>query len=377
MKLERDYDIESYHYDLPEENIAQQPAARRDDSRLLVIDGGKNRPQDLHFPDILKFLQPDDLLVVNNTRVFPARLMGRKETGGRVELLLLEYPRFGPIDPVNHPTGSGHGGSRSGWSTASALGLLRSSKRPRIGGKLLFNDELEGVVDDLLPNGTVRLTMLFRRQNGRTPDSIIARHGKVPLPPYIHREQGEAAGDRDRYQTLFAERTGAVAAPTAGLHFSDTLLAGIKKQKVNIAAITLHVGYGTFAPVRVKDIRTHRIHEEYLTVPAETATLINETRAAGGRVWAVGTTTTRALEFAVDKNGKARAWDGWCDLYIYPGYQFRIVNNLITNFHLPRSSLLFLVAALTGRERLLMIYREAVRRNYRFYSYGDAMTIIT
>lgn len=198
----------------------------------------------------------------------------------------------------------------------------------------------------------------------------------MPLPPYIHRGESQSEEDRQRYQTVYAENPGAVAAPTAGLHFTPELLARIQAQGVRIAQVTLHVGYGTFAPVRVEDIREHAIHAEYLKVSEETAALVNETRASGGRVWAVGTTSVRALEFAAQDTGQVAARSGFCDLYIYPGYAFRVVDNLITNFHLPQSSLLFLVSALAGRERILAAYGEAVGKGYRFYSYGDAMALI-
>jgi S-adenosylmethionine:tRNA ribosyltransferase-isomerase len=199
----------------------------------------------------------------------------------------------------------------------------------------------------------------------------------MPLPPYIRREEGQTEEDRQRYQTVYAENPGAVAAPTAGLHFTPELLAGIQARGVRLAQVTLHVGYGTFAPVRVEDIREHAIHAEYLMVSEEAATLVNETRTAGGRIWAVGTTSVRALEFAAGSTGRVTARSGFCDLYIYPGYRFRVVDNLITNFHLPQSSLLFLVSALAGRDRILAAYREAVEKGYRFYSYGDAMALIT
>ncbi|MFA6284635.1 MAG: tRNA preQ1(34) S-adenosylmethionine ribosyltransferase-isomerase QueA, partial [Desulfurivibrionaceae bacterium] len=223
------------------------------------------------------------------------------------------------------------------------------------------------------PDGKVRVVLCFRGDLAR----LLEEHGQMPLPPYIRREEGQSEEDRQRYQTVYAENPGAVAAPTAGLHFTPELLARIQAQGVRLAQVTLHVGYGTFAPVRVEDIREHAIHAEYLKVSEETAALVNETRAAGGRVWAVGTTSVRALEFAAQETGQVAGRSGFCDLYIYPGYQFRVVDNLITNFHLPQSSLLFLVSALVGRERILAAYEEAVEKGYRFYSYGDAMALIT
>ncbi len=364
-----DFDIEAYSYHLPLENIAQAPAPDRDASRLLVLDQKTDTLLHRRFTDILEYLDPHDLLVVNDTRVFPARLIGSKETGGRVELFLLEYPRL--LSKPGRP--AGRGGKTPPWSEAAATGLIKSSKRPRPGARLLFGTDLEGTLISFLANGKAEVRLGFR---GELAD-LLARHGRVPLPPYINRKKGDNSWDRERYQTLFAARTGAVAAPTAGLHFSDPLLAAIRAKGVELASITLHVGYGTFAPVRVRDIRDHQIHQEYVSVSKETAEKINATRAAGGRIWAVGTTTLRALESAASADGMVRELSGWCGLYIYPGYRFRVIDNLITNFHLPGSSLLFLVSALVGRERLLHSYQEAIERNYRFYSYGDAMAIIS
>ncbi|MCF6291011.1 MAG: tRNA preQ1(34) S-adenosylmethionine ribosyltransferase-isomerase QueA [Desulfobacterales bacterium] len=363
-----DFDIKAYAYELPQENIAQAPAPDRDASRLLVLDRTTGKTGHRRFPDILEYLAPGDLLVVNDTRVFPARLIGRKETGGRVELFLLEYPR-----PLSEPGRlAGWGSETPPWSQAAAMGLIKSSKRPKPGARLLFGRDLEGTVVSFLASGKAEIRLRFQGELSE----LLASHGRVPLPPYIDRKCGDESWDRERYQTLFATRTGAVAAPTAGLHFSDPLLAAIRAKGVGLASITLHVGYGTFAPVRVQDIRDHRIHREYVSVSEETAARINAAKAAGGRIWAVGTTTVRALESAVAEDGTVRELSGWCGLYIYPGYRFRVIDNLITNFHLPGSSLLFLVSALVGRERLLHSYQEATDRNYRFYSYGDAMAVI-
>ncbi|MBU2538794.1 MAG: tRNA preQ1(34) S-adenosylmethionine ribosyltransferase-isomerase QueA [Proteobacteria bacterium] len=359
-----DYLLASYQFALPEENIAQHPLAQRDSSRLLVVDCPAAETRDRKFADICDYLAPGDLLVVNNTRVFPARLLGRKETGGKVELLILEYPI--PEE------GSVHGES-DGWQKAVVIGLVKSAKRPQPGGRLFFSENLGGTVQELLPDGKVRVVLQYRGDLA----GILEEHGQMPLPPYIHREEGQTDEDRQRYQTVYAENPGAVAAPTAGLHFTPELLERIQAMGVRIAQVTLHVGYGTFAPVRVEDIREHAIHAEYLKVTEETAALVNETRAAGGRIWAVGTTSVRALEFAAEGTGQVVARSGFCDLYIYPGYQFRVVDNLITNFHLPQSSLLFLVSALVGRTRILAAYGEAVEKGYRFYSYGDAMVLIT
>jgi S-adenosylmethionine:tRNA ribosyltransferase-isomerase len=354
------YDLDAYDYRLPEELIAQEPARRRDESRLLVLDGREERLRHRRFPDLLEYLAPGDALVVNDTRVFPARLLGRKETGGRLELLLLDLPQ--PLPETD-----------DGWQQASARGLFKSSKRPQPGSTITFGENLQARVEEILPGGKIRVRLLYRGELA----VLLDRHGLMPLPPYIRRTEGQTAADRERYQTVFAAAPGAVAAPTAGLHFTDELLAAIEMKGVRLGRLTLHVGYGTFAPVRAEDIRGHRIHSEYVSVSERTAHLVNETKAAGGRIWAVGTTSVRGLEFAADENGLMQAREGWCDLYIYPGYRFKVVNNLVTNFHLPRSSLLFLVSALAGREPVMAAYEEAVASGYRFFSYGDAMAILT
>ena len=294
--------------------------------------------------------------------------MGRKETGGRIELFLLEYPsgrnKNGSITTQNRRI--------SATPPLTVAALIKSSKRPRPGTRVLFGSDLEGRVEEILPDGRTRVTLFFR---GKV-DDILAACGQAPLPPYIRRPDTASLLDRERYQTVYASRTGAVAAPTAGLHFSESLLA-TKAIGVKTAAVTLHVGYGTFAPLRVSDIRHHTLHAEYIIIPRETARLVNETQKKGGKIWAVGTTTVRTLEFGTDEYGRLQEKEGWCNLYIYPGYRFRLINNLITNFHLPGSSLLFLVAALAGREFIMASYQQAIDLNYRFYSYGDAMAIIT
>ncbi len=364
--MENDFLLSSYDYHLPEENIAQHPAAGRDQSRLLVMHLDKAGPRHRRFSNIIEYFRPGDVLVVNNTRVFPARFQGHKETGGKVEILLLHYPETLLA-----------GKSEDGWYSVEALALVRSSKRPRPGSRLILGEYLEAVVQELFDNGQVRLKLHYTLPEGKEIDDLFALYGQMPLPPYIKRPRGTTAEDLERYQTRYGERTGSVAAPTAGLHFSDALLEELRAKGVVIATITLHVGYGTFAPVRTEDIRSHEIHAEYIQIAPETALTINEYKQYGSRIWAVGTTTARTLEFATDEHGLIKPYHGLCDLYIYPGYRFRVVDNLITNFHLPRSSLLFLVAALAGRQQVLNCYREAVRRGYRFYSYGDAMTIIT
>jgi len=362
MSIEDDFLLDSYAYELPEANIAQQPVGRRDSSRLLVVDCLSGLSIDRSFSDICDYLAPGDLLVVNDTRVFPARLLGNKVSGGKIELLILEYPA---------PSGL-LAAMPEDWQEVEIVGLLKSSKRPRPGGMLLFSENLQGEVLGFLPDGKAQVRLLYRGDLA----FLLEKHGQLPLPPYIRREGGQTAEDRSRYQTVYAENPGAVAAPTAGLHFTPELIERIAASGVGITSVTLHVGYGTFAPVREEDIRDHAIHAEYLLVSAEAAAMVNATRQAGGRIWAVGTTSVRALEFAADEKGEVLARSGFCDLYIYPGYRFKVVDNLITNFHLPRSSLLFLVSALAGRERVFSVYAEAIRKGYRFYSYGDAMAII-
>ncbi len=361
--MQTEYDLEAYAYELPESSIAQTPAANREESRLLVFDRDSGSLRHQTFADILDYFEPGDLLVANDTRVFPARLTGHKETGGRIEVFLLEYP-----EPVP---------STGADQAFAAPCLIKSSKRPKPGSFLRFGSELRARVEELGEDGRARVTLFCRPGTASSLEDLLAAHGSIPLPPYIQRSGGEEPNDRERYQTVYASRTGAVAAPTAGLHFSQPLLAAIRRKDVRFAAITLHVGYGTFAPVRAQDIRQHQIHAEYVSVSHETAGLVNETKKAGGRIWVVGTTTARALEWAALPAGCVTARDGWCDLYIYPGYSFQVVDHLVTNFHLPRSSLLFLVAALIGRQRLLDCYQEAIAQGYRFYSYGDAMAVIS
>jgi len=351
--MDKDFSLAAYSYHLPPENIAQRPADRRDLSRLLVLDAGDGRLSHRSFADIAGYIRDEDMLVVNDTRVFPARLLGRKESGGRAEVFLLGYPL-----------------PKEEKCTAEVEALVRSSKRPKPGSRIIIGN-LTCTVLELLDGGKARLLLSF---DGDL-DTILETCGQVPLPPYISREEGTTQEDVLRYQTVYANRPGAVAAPTAGLHFTEELLAQLTARGVQLGAITLHVGYGTFAPVRAEKILEHPIHEEHVEVPEETVATIEATRRRGGRIWAVGTTTVRALEFAA-REGSLKPVSGRCDLYIYPGFTFRVVDNLITNFHLPGSSLMFLVAALCGRQTLLRCYQEAIRQGYRFYSYGDAMAVI-
>jgi len=346
--IPKDFQLESYDYELPEELIAQYPSPKREESRLLVLDRktGEIRHHG-RFSEIEKYFRPGDLLVANDSRVFPARLLGRKETGGQVELLLLRLPEEGQPVPA-----------------------LYRGKRPRAGLKIRFAEGLEGEIERVLEGGKVEVRLKAR--GNLLP--LIERIGRVPLPPYIKR--GPVNEDLFRYQTVYARKTGSVAAPTAGFHFTEELLRRLREKGIIFLTITLHVGYGTFAPVKTTDIRAHRLHEEYVEIDEECARRINEARARGGALFAVGTTTLRALEFSALQSGRVEPVSAWCDLYIYPGFHFKVVDHLITNFHLPRSSLLILVSAFAGRERVLEAYREAIRKRYRFFSYGDAMLIL-
>ena len=355
--MNRDFDLDAYHYNLPLENIAQTPAKNRDRSRLLILNTDSGETAHHQFADIEDYLRPGDVLVINDTRVFPARLHGHKETGGKVEVFLLNFPEI----------------SVAADGEAVCPGLLKSSKRPKPDSIITIGPELTITVTGYT-EGKAQLRLNYNPDNPLT--ELLQRYGQVPLPPYINRETGTTEEDEQRYQTVFANEPGAVAAPTAGLHFTTETLDRLKKNGINIAPITLNVGYGTFAPVRHQAIKEHSIHEEFLQVPETTVETIRQAKEAGGRIWAVGTTSVRALEYSA-RSGELAATSGWCDLYIYPGFEFRVVDNLITNFHLPESSLLFLVSALCGRETLLACYREAIEKGYRFYSYGDAMAVIT
>jgi len=355
--MKNDLTLKGYSYILPEEKIAQHPAKKRDNSKLLVLDTGTDAVIHQWFSDIAGIIKPEDMLVVNNTQVFPARLLGKKETGGKAEIFLLNLP----VE------------KRGKNNTAVAAALIKSSKRPKTGSVITINKSLSCTVLELLDGGKALLQLNYDQDLNDT----LLRSGQVPLPPYIIRKDGCTAEDITRYQTVYASETGAVAAPTAGLHFTEELIKKIKRQGTLTGHITLHVGYGTFSPVRVEKITDHKIHEEYINIPEETVRKIEETKKRGGRIWAVGTTTVRALEFGALKAGRLTAMEGWCNLYIYPGFTFRVIDNLITNFHLPASSLMFLVSALCGRTTLLNCYEEAIREGYRFFSYGDAMAVIT
>lgn len=336
-----------YDYVLPRRLIAQRPARRRDASRLLVVRRDGDRLEDGRFPDLVDRVQPGDALVLNDTRVFPARLVGRKPTGARVELLLLR-----PL------------GDRRHWR-----GLVRPGGKLKPGRRVLVSDELAvEVLESHEGTRTLRLVTPL------DPDEALERYGRIPLPPYVDRE--DDAEDRDRYQTVYAERTGSVAAPTAGLHFTPELLEALAAKGVRLAAITLHVGVGTFRPVEEEDPARHRLHAEWYEVSDAVAAAVAAARGGGGRIWAVGTTVARALETAASEGGRLEPGSGWTRLFIRPPYRFRAVDGLLTNFHLPRSTLLMLVAAFAGHELTLRAYAHAVEREYRFYSYGDAMCIL-
>ncbi len=358
------YSLSSYDYVLPEQQIAQQPAQQRDQSRLMVLDCCDDTRQHTRFESLCDLIRPGDVLVVNNTKVFPARLFGRKESGGKVEMLLLHFPSYEKEE--------------DGLNQATTLALMKSSKRPKPGSTLLFSDALHAQVESFLPDGKAKVRLFSPAHTDL--EQLLEEYGEIPLPPYIKRPEGSTSDDAQRYQTNYARHIGSVAAPTAGLHLSNPLLEKLQNAEIGFAEVTLHVGYGTFAPVRCEDIREHTLHKELVCLSQETAETINRCKENGGRVWAVGTTTARTLEFAAkhaDSSGKLRAIEELCGLYIYPGYQFAVVDNLITNFHLPKSSLLFMVAALAGKKQVFEAYAEAVEQGYRFFSYGDAMAIIT
>ncbi|MBD2296547.1 tRNA preQ1(34) S-adenosylmethionine ribosyltransferase-isomerase QueA [Anabaena sphaerica FACHB-251] len=356
--VDLDRSLSGYDYELPTELIAQNPAVPRDSSRLLVVNSpntGKETPAlNYIFRDLSELLQPGDLLVMNNTKVIPARLYGRKSTGAVVEVLLLEERQH------------------NCW-----LALVKPGKHFKVGTKIIFDGDRSALGTEL------RATVVERDEatGGRllqfdVPENmslvqVLEKFGEIPLPPYIN---ASTAAD-EQYQTVYAQEQGAIAAPTAGLHFTPELFQKLRDRGINQAFLTLHVGVGTFRPVEVEDVTTHQMHAEWIEVSAATVEQIRATKAAGGRIIAVGTTVVRALEGAA-QSGSLQPYVGKVNLFIYPGYQWQVVEGLITNFHLPRSSLLMLVSALIGRERLLKIYQQAIASQYRFYSFGDAMLIL-
>ena len=332
-----------FYYDLPQELIAQTPLERRDASRLLCLDRATGNWVHRHFTDIVDYLQEGDTLVLNNSRVLPARLLGTRPSGGAVEVLLLRDRGEGV------------------WEC-----LTRPGRKTQPGQELIFGD-LTATVVGALEDGN----KLVKFHYEGIFLEILERLGKMPLPPYIREE----LGDQERYQTVYSKITGSAAAPTAGLHFTNELLDAIRARGVDVAEITLHVGLGTFRPVKAEEIADHHMHAEYCMMDTATARLLNETRRRGGRIVCVGTTSCRTLESLVGPDGSFREASAWTDIFIYPGYQFKAMDALITNFHLPESTLLMLVSAFAGRELILAAYQEAIRQKYRFFSFGDAMFI--
>ena len=351
--------LSAYTFELPEASIAQAPAIQRDASRLLVVDKGRGVACEAAFADLADHLPAGALLVANNSKVLPARLLATKPTGGAVEFLLLT-----PL-PLIVPQPDGQG------FFAQAEGLLRVSKRPKPGETFLFAPDLAVTVLERGEFGRCQVRLAWQGDLG----AIFERIGHMPLPPYIHRP--DSPEDRQRYQTLHArpDKQGSVAAPTAGLHFTPTMRETLALRGFGWAEATLHVGYGTFSPVRAPDIRDHRMHAEYAEVPQSTALAVLEAKAQGRPVLAVGTTAARALEGAYAALGEIAPFAGWTDIFIRPGYQFGVLNGMVTNFHLPGSSLVIMVAALAGREIILDAYCQAIQRGLRFFSYGDAMLI--
>ena len=335
-----------FYYDLPQELIAQDPLTDRSASRLMhlsIKDGGIEHR---HFTDILEYLNPGDCLVINDTKVIPARLYGHKEeTGALIEILLLKR------------------NENDVWEC-----LVKPGKKARKGTRISFGDGLlKGEIVDVIEDGN---RLIHFEYNGIF-EEILDQLGEMPLPPYItHKLQ-----DKNRYQTVYAKHEGSAAAPTAGLHFTKELLEKVKEKGVQIAHVTLHVGLGTFRPVKVDDVEQHHMHSEYYVVEEDQAKLINDTKKNGGRVIAVGTTSCRTLESATGEDGVLKAGSGWTEIFIYPGYHFKMIDSLITNFHLPESTLMMLVSALAGKEKIMHAYEEAVKERYRFFSFGDAMFI--
>lgn len=340
--------MSDFDYDLPRELIAQEPLARRDASRMLIVDRRSGSFQDSTFLDLTSFLKPDDVIVLNNTKVFPARLFGKSETGANIEIFLIRETR------------------NNVWEA-----LARPGRRLRIGKTINFGAKLTARTLEKTEDGKV----LIRFETGDNLYEILDEIGKTPLPPYIKRENIRIDTDRERYQTVFARKRGAIAAPTAGLHFTPGVLDSIRQLGVTIAEITLHVGYGTFEPVRVVDLVNHRVSPESYEIDQKAAEILNRARTDSRRIVAIGTTTTRALENTISRFGNFTAGIYSADLTITPGYRFKAVNALLTNFHLPKSSLLVLTSVFGGHELIMKAYRHAVEARYRFYSYGDCMFI--
>jgi len=341
-----EYKTKDFWYHLPEELIAQTPLQQRDTSRLLVMDRESGNIEHKHFYEILDYLAPGDCLVMNDSRVLPARLLGHRPTGGAVEVLLLRDL-----------------GDKK-WEC-----LCKPGRKMQTGNSVLFGDgELSGTVTEVLEDGNRIISFEYE---GIFLE-VLERLGKMPLPPYIREELKE----QERYQTVYSREVGSAAAPTAGLHFTQELLDRIRRKGIRTAFVTLHVGLGTFRPVKVESILDHHMHSELCMISEETAEVLSETRSNGGRIICVGTTSCRTLESLVNSDGSFSAKSKWTDIFIYPGYSFRAMDGLITNFHLPESTLVMLVSAFAGREHVLSAYEEAVKNRYRFFSFGDAMAIL-
>lgn len=336
--------VSDFNFELPEELIAQVPLENRDESRLMVVDKSTGELEHRKFKDIIEYLKAGDCLVLNNTRVIPARLIGEKQgTNAKIEFLLLKR-----IDERR-------------WEA-----LVKPGKRLKEGAKVSFgNGELTGTVQEIKENGNRVVEFEYEG----IFETVLDKLGQMPLPPYIK----EKLEDKERYQTVYSKASGSAAAPTAGLHFTNKLLNDIKAKGVSVVFLTLHVGLGTFRPVKVENIEEHDMHSEYYELSAEGAEIINKTKEKGGRIIAVGTTSSRTLETIANEQGQVKEQSGWTDIFIYPGYKFKIVDGLITNFHLPESTLIMLVSALAGRENIMRAYKEAVDNRYRFFSFGDAM----
>ena len=340
--------ISDFDFDLPENLIAQTPLEKRENSRMLIVSKEKSAFEDAHFYDFPRFLRKDDVLVLNNTKVFPARLFGATETGAKIEIFLVKETE------------------NKSWET-----LARPARRLKIGKKIIFSDQLSAKVLDKNEEGRVFIEF----QADGDFDALLDEIGKTPLPPYIKRTDGNFEDDRERYQTVFAKNRGAIAAPTAGLHFTPEILENVKNSGVEIAEITLHVGYGTFEPVRVDDLSEHKVLPENYDISDETAETLNRAKSENRRIIAIGTTTTRTLESAISKHGKFIAEKNLADLTVTPNYKFKAIDGILTNFHLPQSSLLVLISTFGSHELIMNAYKHAVREKYRFYSYGDCMFI--
>lgn len=351
------YSLKSYNFDLPEESIAQSPAKNRDESRLLLLKKETGLIAHFYFKDVIDLLKKGDLLVLNNTKVIPARLKGKKETGGKVEVLIIDY------------TQGKRNYDKENYFECDCL--VKASKSPKQGARLFFEQGLEALVIE--NKGKI---CKIRFKGYKNFNDTLNKIGDIPLPPYIKRDKGKALdSDKEQYQTVYAQEEGAVAAPTAGLHFTESLIKDLLDKGIEIANITLHVGYGTFVPVEVEDIRDHKIHSEFFSVSDKAAQKINQAKDESRRVITVGTTSMRTLEYLSDIDGKIKSGKGMCDIFIYPGYTFKCVDAMITNFHLPESTLIMLVSAFAGRENILKAYETAIKEKYRFFSYGDAMLI--